>query len=181
MTASPARLALCIADYSALPPRAASSPHSTAPGVTSAATATVDHRLTRSDRREQLYVHSPAMGRVVGSGHPAPHRYRPTPNRVPPRRYRRQRRPHSEHMDPAHRRHPILRRQERQRGHADRRRQQLLRPLARQRQRPRTQPMGRLPHPRTTAADHPSPDGQRQERNRGNVELLNGSRATPWS
>ncbi|MGW0323239.1 hypothetical protein ACWDXS_00005, partial [Nocardia sp. NPDC003183] len=52
----------------------------TAPGVASATTATVDHRITRSERWEQLYVFSPAMGRVVGLDilHPTGTAPRPT-------------------------------------------------------------------------------------------------------
>ncbi|MFE6926129.1 alpha/beta hydrolase [Nocardia sp. NPDC057663] len=51
-----------------------------APGPAHAATATIDHRVARNDTWEQLYVYSPAMGRVVGLDvlHPRGSAPRPT-------------------------------------------------------------------------------------------------------
>ena len=68
------------------------------PGVASAATATVDHRITRSGRWEQLYVFSPAMAASSGSTSCTPP-MQPHAHPVPPRRHRRRRRPNPEHLD----------------------------------------------------------------------------------
>ncbi|MFD6397520.1 alpha/beta hydrolase [Nocardia sp. NPDC060249] len=80
MTASPARLRTLHRRLLGLVTTLGIVAALTAPGVASAATATVDHRIIRSERWEQLYVFSPAMGRVVGLDilHPTGTAPRPT-------------------------------------------------------------------------------------------------------